>query len=723
MTVKTLSTSDQSSNARAVDSVFVSFSLLLKLLNVPHDAALLKRDYGKTESWTVDDVQNVSKQLLGLKVKRRSISQAKLPQLPTPFLMETHSDKCVLVVKYEESGTALIQDPETQSLKTVTQAVLWKMLTGQVMLFKTKSADEKALNNKFGLGWFVRSLLEEKAVMTQVLLAAIFIQLFALIAPLFSMVVMDKVFTAGRMDTLNVLFIGVVAFAVFEFILTMLRKHILSHATAKLDVILSAKVFTKLTRLPIHFFSQRQTGDTVNRLKELESIRSFISGHGLTALIDFPFSIIILGVMFLFSPTITMVAVIAIVLFFVLYAVIGPLLKDRVNEKHKVSVDNQSYLVETVRGMDTLKSMALEAQMQRRWEKQVAEQSVLSTKSEDMSGKVSEIGQFISKGTIALTMYLGAMGVMNGTLTAGQMIAMNMLAGRVMGPAQRIAQMFMQMHQVGISVKRIGEILDADSEPNIRHHHQHMPAIKGGVNFDQVSFKYSDQSPTILDGISFDVKAGEVIGIVGESGAGKTTLSKLMLKLYLPNTGKISLDGLPLSQYDPVWLRSHVGVVLQDNLLFNISIRDNIAISNPSLSNEAVENAAKLAGVDEFIHHLEHGYDTPVGEVGGLLSAGQRQRISIARALVNDPKILILDEATSHLDSKSEKIIQDNMASIVKGRTTFVIAHRLSTLNVCDRIMVIEHGRIVEMGTRQALLEKKGLFNEFYQLQMMGGAA
>lgn len=699
------------------DSAFQSFMLLLKLIHVPADAKLLRQDYGKVEHWDSADLLHVARHLLDLKAKRRNVSKKQLSQLPTPFLLEGQKGQYLLVAKWLDSGKALVQNVAEQRIQELTPEELWAEKAGEALLFKPKMHSDHPVEKKFGLGWFWRELLQQRMVFAQVVLAAIFIQVFALITPLFSMVVMDKVFSASSFNTLDVLFIGVVIFTVFEFVLSLLRKHILSHATTKLDVILSARVFQKLTQLPIGFFTKRQTGDTVVRIKELESIRNFISGHGLTALIDFPFSIIILGVMFLFSPQITLIALIGVVLFFVVYGVVSPFLKDRLHQKHKMTVDNQSYLVETVRGMDTLKSMALESQMQRRWEKQVAEHGQFASKSEGLSGNVSQVGQFISKGTIALTMYFGALGVMNGSLTPGQMIALNMLVGRVMGPAQRIAQMLMQMHQVSLSVKRLGEILDAQDEPNLRQHRQHMPAIKGDVKFEQVTFKYTDNSPVVLDDVSFEVEPGEIIGVVGASGAGKSTLIRLLLKLYQPNKGKIYVDGIPLTQYDPVWLRRNIGVVLQDNLLFNLSVRENIAITDPTLPNDVVEASAKLAGVDEFVHHLEHGYDTFVGEQGALLSAGQRQRVAIARALISDPKILILDEATSDLDSKSEHIIQNNMKQMTEGRTTFVIAHRLSTLKMADKIIVMEKGQIVEAGTPQELLEKRGHFYDYYQLQ------
>ena len=454
----------------------------------------------------------------------------------------------------------------------------------------------------------------------------------------------------------------------------------------------------------LNFFSSRQTGDTVTRLKELESIRAFISGTGLTVLIDFPFAILIAGLMFLFSPTLTTVVLIGILLCFIVYALASPFLKDRLKEKYKIDVDNQSYLVESVYCMDTLKSMALEPQMQRRWEKQVAEQSRFTFFSESLSSNVTQIGTLINKGTIAVTMWLGATGVLTGELTPGQMIAVNMLAGRVMAPAIRIAQMLQQLHQIRISVKRIKEIFDVQKEIGITHRHRQMPDIKGDIGFNQVNFRYSDEGSMILQDLSFSAKAGEVIGIVGHSGAGKTSILKLILRLYAPSSGKIMLDGMDLSHLDPTLLRRHIGVVLQDNQLFNVSVKENIGIADSAISFEEIQQAAQLAGADDFIKALPKGYDTVVGEKGELLSMGQRQRIAIARALVINPRLLLWDEATSALDSHTEMRIQKNMSSICQGKTVFLVAHRLSTLRLAHKLLVINNGRIVEQGSWQELL-------------------
>ena len=570
----------------------------------------------------------------------------------------------------------------------------------------------------FGLSWFWVELLKNKMAFYQVLLGAVLIQIFAMITPLFSMIVMDKVFTSSNFSTLNVLFVGLLMITLFDYLIGLFRKNLLTHATTKVDVTLNAKVFRHLIHLPMGFFTGRQTGDTVTRIKELEGIRNFISGTGLTVLIDFPFAFLLAGLMYLFSPTLTWVVLAGIGLCFVVYAIASPFLKDRLKEKYRLDVDNQSYLVEAVRGMDTLKAMALEPQMQRRWENQVAEHSQFSYHSERLSANVGQIGNVINKATIAITMWLGATAVLNGAMTPGQMIAVNMLAGRVMAPAIRIAQMLQQLHQINISVKRLREIFAVKKEAGARLHHNQVLDIKGDIRFDHVSFRYSDEASMVLEDISFEVNAGQIIGIVGPSGAGKTTLLSLMLRLYIASSGKVLLDNRDVAQMDPTMLRRNIGMVLQDNLLFNLSIKENIAIADSATSFDQVQEAAKLAGADDFIRALPKGYDTIVGEKGALLSVGQRQRVAIARALVIKPKLLFWDEATSALDTESEQVIQQNMQKICAGKTVFLVAHRLSTLRNADKLLVVHNGRIIEQGGWDELLNKKnGIFRQSYELQ------
>lgn len=698
------------------DGAFSSFVLLLELLDIHVDPIALRRDYGKFEPWNSADLLQAANHLFDLKTKRRGASVRQLTQLPTPCILEGVDGEYILLIDWQDNE-AIIKRSSQEKPNQLSVNELQDLRGGKVLLFTHNSPKEES---PFGLGWFWRELLKHRMAFSQVLLAAVLLQIFAMITPLFSMIVMDKVFSSSAYSTLNVLFVGLVFITVFDFIIGLFRKHLLTHATTKVDVILAAKVFRHLVHLPIAFFTKRQAGDTAMRIRELESIRAFITGSGITVLIDFPFAFLLAALMYLFSPVLTVIVLIGIVVCFVVYAIASPFLKDHLQEKYKMSTDNQSYLVEAVHGIHTLKALSLEPQMQRRWENQVAQHSQLAYYSDRLSTHIGQIGGVINKGTIAVTMWYGATAVLDGTITPGQMIAINMLAGRVMNPAIRIAQMIQQLHQIKISVRRLKEVFDVDTETGVSYQHHQQCEIKGDVCLEHVSFRYGEETPMVLEDVNFSVKAGEVVGIVGHSGTGKTTLLNLLLRLYSPTSGRITLDGVDLAQLDPAWIRRHVGVVLQDNLLFNMSVRENITIADRSLSFSEVEEAANLAGADAFIRALPQAYDTVVGEKGVLLSAGQRQRIAIARALVTKPKLLLWDEATSALDTQSEQFIQKQMADICRGKTVFLVAHRLSTLKDVDRLLVFEKGRLVEQGTWETLLNKKeGLFRQTYERQMI----
>ena len=421
--------------------------------------------------------------------------------------------------------------------------------------------------------------------------------------------------------------------------------------------------------------------------------------------------------MFFYSPLLSWIVVGSLPLYVAISAGASPLFRRRVDEKFQRGAENQAFLVESVAGAETLKAMAVEPQMQRRWEEQLAGYVAASFRVTSLGNVTSQTVQLISKLVTAATLYFGAKLVIDGDLTVGELVAFNMLAGRVSGPVLRLAQIWQDFHQARLSVARLGDILNTPAEPIYNPGRTTPPAIRGDVTFEHVTFRYRVDGPEILHDVNLSVPAGQVLGIVGPSGSGKSTLSKLVQRLYVPESGRVLVDGVDVAQVDPAWLRRQIGVVLQESVLFNRSIRDNIALADPAMSIERVVAAAKLSGAHEFILELPEGYDTVVSERGGTLSGGQRQRIAIARALTADPRILIFDEATSALDYESERVVQQNMQQIARGRTVFVIAHRLSALRIADRIVTIERGRIVEEGTHDELIKTGGRYATLYRLQ------
>jgi subfamily B ATP-binding cassette protein HlyB/CyaB len=529
-------------------------------------------------------------------------------------------------------------------------------------------------------------------------------------------VVIDKVLVHKGMTTLHVLAIGMVALTLFDVVLGGLRTYVFSHTSSRIDVGLGAQLFRHLLALPLAYFEARRVGDTVARVRELSTIRQFLTGSAVTVVIDSFFAVVFIAVMVFYSPLLTLLVVGALPLYIVLSVLVTPIFRTRLNEKFNRGAENQAFLVEAINGIQTLKAMAIEPPMQRKWEEQLAGYVQASFRATTLGNTAGQIASCISKLTTIAIIWLGAQLVITGELSIGQLIAFTMLAGQVNAPVLRIVQLWQDFQQAGISVQRLGDILNQPVEAS-HPSRTTLPSLSGRVVFEDVVFRYRPDGPEVLRAVSFQVMPGNVMGIVGRSGSGKSTIAKLIQRLYIPERGRVLIDGIDLAQIDPVWLRRQVGVVLQENFLFNRSVRDNIALSDPGMAMERVVQAAKLAGAHDFILELPEAYDTMVGEHGCSLSGGQRQRIAIARALVTNPRILIFDEATSALDYESESIIQANLAQICQGRTVFIIAHRLSTVRPANRIYVIERGEIVEQGAHDELLKLNGYYARLHKHQ------
>jgi subfamily B ATP-binding cassette protein HlyB/CyaB len=649
---------------------------------------------------------------LGLKAGRVASDWARLGSTPLPAIAPM-TDGGYVVLARADAEQALIQDPRAPRPAVLPRSAFEPAWTGSLILL-TRRVWDASPDRRFGFAWFIPAIIRYRRFLGEVLVASFFLQIFALLAPIFTQVVIDKVLVHNGLTTLHVLAVGMLALTFFEVVLGGLRAYVLYHTSSRIDVELGARLFRRLLALPLAYFEARRVGDTVARVRELENIRQFLTSSTVTLVVDFLFTGVFLVVMGFYSLLLTAIVLAVLPVYVALSLVATPLFRARLNERFNRGAENYAFLVESVNGIQTVKAMAVEPQMQRRWEEQLAGYVRASLRTVNVGNVAGQLGAFLNKVTLIAILWAGAYLVMRGDLTVGELIAFNMLAARVTGPVLRIVQLWQDFQQAGVSVERLADVLNAPAEPSHRPAQTSLPALAGHVAFDGVTFRYRPDRAEVLRHVSFSVPAGKVIGIVGRSGSGKSTIAKLIQRLYIPESGRVLVDGLDLAQIDPVWLRRQIGVVLQENFLFNRSVRENIALADPGMPLEAVVQAARLAGAHEFILSLPEGYDTVVGEHGCSLSGGQRQRIAIARALVTDPRILIFDEATSALDYESERVIQQNLAQICAGRTVFVIAHRLSAVQPADQILVIEQGAIVERGTHAELLAGGGAYASLY---------
>jgi ATP-binding cassette, subfamily B, bacterial HlyB/CyaB len=687
--------------------------LLLRVHGIAADTAQLRRRFGGAAIGLAEMVRSARE--LALRARVVPSDWRRLAKTPLPAIAERRDGGFLILAKVSDDN-ALVQDPASGRPQVLPRAEFENQWSGRLLLM-TRRASLSDLARRFDVTWFLQAMHKYPYLLAEVLVVSFFLQLFALVTPLFFQVVIDKVLADGGFTTLDMLVIGLVTAGVFESVLAALRTYVFSHTTNRIDVELGARLFRHLLALPIAYFNARRAGDSVARVRELENIGNFLASSALTLVIDLFFAIVFLAVMVDYTMALTGIVLASLPLYIAISAGATPAFRRRLNEKFNRGAENQALLVESVTGIETLKAMAVEPQMQRRWEEQRAGYVRSSFRVLSLGNWAGQGVQLVSKLVTAAILYFGAKAVIDGDLTLGELVAFNMLAGRAAQPVLGIAQLWQDFQQARISIARLGDILNTDTEPSFTPGRAALPALCGAVAFEHVTFRYRTDGAQVLHDVSLSIPPGQMVGIVGPSGSGKSTLAKLVQRLYVPESGRVLVDGIDLAAVNVTWLRRQVGVVLQENILFNRSVRDNIALPEPGMPLERVICAAKLAGAHDFILELPQGYDTVVGERGASLSGGQRQRIAIARALVGDPRILIFDEATSALDYESERIVQENMFAIAQGRTVLIVANRLSSVRRADRIVTLERGRLVEDGNHDELIRTGGRYASLHKLQ------
>jgi ATP-binding cassette subfamily B protein len=660
--------------------------------------------------------------LIGLHVQLLKVPPSAATRIPTPAMIQW------------DDGFALIYETTTREIvlgipeaglvrKTHADFLRWLKLERsltpnhefQVLLLKPT---DETPQKRFGLGWFIPALKRYRGVLTEVLFASFFVQLFSLANPLIIQVIIDQVISKNSPDTLQVLGIFLVGVAAFEAILSSFRTYLFADTTNRIDMTLGTQVIDHLLRLPLRYFERRPVGELGTRINELETIRRFLTGTALTVVLDAVFSIVYVIAMVLYSWKLTLVAL-ATVPFFVLISIgIAPIVRRQLRAKAERNAQTQSYLVEVLSGIYTVKAQNIELRARWQWQEQYARYVSTSFRTVITATAASAAGTFLTQLTGLLVIWVGAYLVLSGELSLGGLIAFRIIAGYVTNPLLRLAQLWQSFQEMGLSLERLADILDTPQEVEvIDRYNIPMPLIHGKVQFDRVTFQYVPNRSPQLQHINLTIPAGTFVGIVGTSGSGKSTLLKLLPRLHEPTTGRVLIDGFDLAKVDLYSLRQQIGIVPQETLLFDGSVQENIALTNPDASAESIIEAARLAAAHDFIMTLPNGYNTRVGERGMALSGGQRQRIAIARTLLQNPRLLILDEATSSLDYETERQVCENLNRILQGRTFFFITHRLNSLKYADLIVVMDEGFIAEQGTHPELMKLQGRYYCLYQQQ------
>ena len=703
-----------------IDTALCCLVRIAAHFSIPADLKQLERAYIVDEN-AVDTVTLLgAAKDIGLKVRRfEHITPEHIGHMPMPVICRLKQGNYVVVLGADQEKAA-IYDPLTQQKQFVTKMEIFrKNWDGEVILFAKRFKMENLTKKiqKFGFSWFIPVVAKYQGFLSKVLLISFVLQLLGLLSPLFMQLIIDKVLVHHSVSTMDVLIGGMILTALFQNWMLALRSYLFVNTTNKIDVTLSSHLYRKVMELPVKYFDKWQVGDIVSRMGELETIRGFLTGSALTIVLDILFAVVYLTVMFLYSNVLSYIVWATIPLYIILNAVIAPLYKKRINERFLLGAQNQSFTIEAVTGVRTVKTMGVEQTFVERYEEILSryQKSVLSVLN--LANVAGSIGLFLQQAFNLAILWIGAYYVMKHDLSVGELIAFQMLAGQVIAPILRLVNMWQSFQQIRVSMARLGDVMDEKSEPAFNPNRTTLPSLKGEIIFDNVNFRYKADGKNILSDVRLRIPAGSRVGIVGRSGSGKSTMAKLIQHLYVPDSGRVLIDGVDIAQVETAWLRRQIGVVLQENFLFAGTIKENIAIAKPNIEEEEILRAAKLSGADEFVQEMPQKYETFVGERGSLLSGGQKQRVSIARSLLLDPRILIFDEATSALDTESEQLILKNIDRIAKGRTTLMIAHRLSTVKNCDVIIAMDKGRILEIGPHQALMDHKGYYYHLYASQ------
>ncbi len=689
----------------------VSIEVISKIHSVSIDMQAVKRRYFIEAELSREEVLRILKDH-GIRSRLKKLkSLDELLKYPCPLIIISPNNEFHILIGKKENKIFVFDCNEKKPKEMSTDEFL-KFWGGEaIAVYPRFTKTEFFLNMK----WLFKEFYKHRPTFTAVITASFFIQLFGLVTPLFIQVIIDKVLAHHALTTLQVVSGAFLVVLVFDTVMNLMRNYLLYHTANKVDAGLGAKVYRHLLSLPFRYFETRKVGNIIARVRELENLRQFMTNISLTVLLDTVFSVVFIVIMWIYSGYLTLIVMGIVFLIALISFIATPMIKQRLDEKFQKGAHNQSFLVESITGIQTVKSLAIEGKMIKDWEKSLGEYIMSAFRLSNLGNVAVTSSQTLQKGMSLAVIYFGVSLVFDKSMSVGQLIAFNMFASQLSGPILRLVRMWQDFQQARLSLDRIGDIIN--TTPEVVGGGVTVKELKGDIVASDVKFRYAPDGPLVLDGVSFNIKAGMMVGIVGRSGSGKSTIAKLIQRLYLPNEGTIMLDGVDIRHMDPLFLRYRTGIVLQECFLFSGTIKENIAMAAPNASVELIMQVARIAGAHDFISEMPMGYDTYVEERGSSLSGGQKQRIAIARALIMNPNILIFDEATSSLDYESEKVIHQNLNLIRKGRTVIFIAHRLSVMRDCDMVIVIDRGKIVETGNHESLMQKDGLYAYLYKQQ------
>ena len=710
-----------------LNSAIACFQMVSKHLQMPFRREIVNRiltENSKRSGTVSFQLCAYLAELVGLKSQLLDVPVSQIERIPTPALIRYEDSFAVL---YETGERVVVLGVPSQGIQYFQPAQLVNELVNELessenvsppkLRVLLLSATKDTPKQRFGLQWFVPYLWRYKRVLIEVFIASFFVQLAALVNPLVVQIIIDQVIVQNSTKTLHLFGGLLVVVALFESLLTTLRTYLFVDTTNRIDMGLGSQIIDHLFRLPLNYYQRRPVGELATRINELENIRQFLTGTALTVGLDALFSVIYIIVMLFYSWQLTIVGLATIPIFILLTLVFSPLVRKQLRAKAERNAVTQSYLVEVISGIQTVKAQNIELRSRFSWQERYADYIASGFKTVVTSTIAGSASSFLNKLSSLLVLWMGAYLVVQGELTLGELIAFRIISSYVTSPLLRLAQLWQSFQETALSLERLSDIIDTPQEAENDRDNIPLPAVTGAVKYENLYFRFRTDGPLQLCNINLDFAPGQFIGIVGGSGAGKSTLTKLLIRLYEPESGRILIDGYDISKVELYSLRRQVGFVPQDSLLFEGTIQENIALTNPDATTEEIIEAAKIAAAHDFIMDLPNGYNTKVGERGASLSGGQRQRIAIARSVLQSPKLLVLDEATSALDYITERQVCLNLAQAFQHSTVFFITHRLNTVKHANTIVVMDGGRVVEQGTHHELMAMEGHYFYLYNQQ------